>query len=65
MLSAVQFVDKKLADRSLEEERKARKKEKKREKKVDVTADLLLFADSMKYYMCLPTLITSIVVYIL
>lgn len=39
MLSAVQFVDKKLADRSLEEERKARKREKKREKKVDVTAD--------------------------
>ena len=38
MLSAVQFVDKQLADRSLEEERKAKKKEKKKEKKVGLAA---------------------------
>lgn len=34
MLSAIQFVDKELADRSVQEEKKARKKEKKKEKKV-------------------------------
>jgi hypothetical protein len=64
MLSAVQFVDKQLADRSLEAERKARKKEKKKEKKVDVAADHMLLADSMKYYMCLYTPITSVGVYL-
>ncbi len=34
MLSAIQYVDKELADRSVQEEKKARKKEKKKEKKV-------------------------------